>query len=226
MNISGIETSAAASTGLAPEAPIMGKEDFLNLLIAQLQHQDPLEPTDSVEFTAQLAQFSSLEQLGNVNENLEKLELYQASINNSQAVSFIGQEIVARGDGLEVSDGGPVACQFDLPVDAGSVTVSIYDGTGEFVRTFDMPNLPAGLQSVIWDAKDQNGNLVPDGPYRFEMMAEDPEGEAIAPTTYASGKVTGVTFSDNATYLITNGRKIAVGDVIQVNGGQTEKEQN
>lgn len=214
------------SSGPAAEAQILGKEDFLNLLITQLQHQDPLDPTDSVEFTAQLAQFSSLEQLGNVNDNLEKLELYQASINNSQAVSFIGQEIVARGDSLEVSDGGQVDCQFDLPVDAGSVTISIYDGTGEFVRTFNVPNLPAGLQSLIWDAKDQNGNPVPDGPYRFEMMAEDMDGEAIAPTTYASGKVTGVTFSDNATYLITNDRKIAVGDVIEVNAGQTENEKN
>jgi flagellar basal-body rod modification protein FlgD len=218
MNISGIESAAPASAAsVVPEAQILGKEDFLSLLIAQLQHQDPLEPTDSVEFTAQLAQFSSLEQLGNVNDNLEKLELYQASINNSQAVSFIGKEIVARGDGIKVTDGGPVACQFDLPGEAGSVTVSIYDATGEFVRTFDAPNLSAGLQALVWDAKDQNGNLVPDGVYRFELMAENPEGEPMAATTYASGQVSGVTFSDNATYLITNERKIPAGDVIQVN---------
>jgi flagellar basal-body rod modification protein FlgD len=225
MDISGIESAASgASTSPMAQTQILGKDDFLNLLIAQLQHQDPLDPTDSVEFTAQLAQFSSLEQLGNVNDNLEKLELYQASINNSQAVSFIGQEIVARGDSLEVSNENPVACQFELPVDARSVTISIYDGTGEFVRTFDAQNLPAGRQTLVWDAKDQNGNLVPDGPYKFEMMAEDSQGEAIAPTTYASGKVTGVTFSDNATYLIANDRKIAVSDVIQVNAGLTQNE--
>ena len=154
MDISSVNPTASAPTGgTQSETQILGKEDFLNLLIAQLQHQDPLDPTDSVEFTAQLAQFSSLEQLSNVNDNLEKLELYQASINNSQAVSFIGKEIVARGNSLEVSGGAPVDCQFNLPEDAGSVTITIYDANGEFVRAFDVSNLPAGLQSLSWDAK-------------------------------------------------------------------------
>jgi flagellar basal-body rod modification protein FlgD len=218
MNVSGIESgvsTAAAST--ESEIQILGKEDFLKLLLAQLQHQDPLDPTDSVEFTAQLAQFSSLEQLGNVNTNLEKLELYQASINNSQAVSFIGKEIVARGNSISVSGGDPVDLQFDLPSDAGTVTLSVYNASGELVRTYDASNLTAGLHSIKWDAKDLSGNQVPDGAYRFELMAEDNEGEPMAVTTFASGKVTGVTFSENTTYLITDERKIPVGEVIQVN---------
>ena len=74
----------------------MDRDAFLSLLITQLQNQDPLNPTDSTEFTAQLAQFSSLEQLGNVNENLKQLQDFQASINNSQAVSLIGKEITDR----------------------------------------------------------------------------------------------------------------------------------
>lgn len=218
MNITGIESAATSQASASvPETEILGKEDFLNLLIAQLQHQDPLDPTDSVEFTAQLAQFSSLEQLGNVNDNLEKLELYQASINNSQAVSFIGKQIVARGNGLQVTGGSPVNCEFDLPGDAGMVTVSIYDATGGFVRTIDALNLSSGRHSISWDAKDQNGNTVSDGLYRFEMMAEDPGGNPVSVTTYSSGKVTGVTFEENTTYLVSGERKIPVGDVIQVN---------
>ena len=82
--------TAAASTAAAA-SKTMGKEAFLKLLITQLQYQDPMNPADSTEFTAQLAQFSSLEQLSNVNENLNTLKLYQASMNNSQAVSFIGK---------------------------------------------------------------------------------------------------------------------------------------
>ena len=198
----------------------------MKLLLAQLQHQDPLDPTDSVEFTAQLAQFSSLEQLGNVNSNLEKLELYQASINNSQAVSFIGKEIVARGNSITVSGGQPVDLQFDLPSEAGTVTLSIYDANGEFVRTFDVANMAAGLHAVKWDGRDLNGNQVADGNYRFEMMAEDREGEPMAVTTYANGKVSGVTFSDNATYLVTDDRKIPVGEVIQVNQEKDDQTQD
>ena len=211
---SGSSTSAASS---GSEIQILGKEDFMKLLLAQLQHQDPLDPTDSVEFTAQLAQFSSLEQLGNVNSNLEKLELYQASINNSQAVSFIGKEIVARGNSITLSSGQPVDLQFDLPSDAGTVTLSIYDANGEFVRTFDVSNLTAGRHMIKWDGQDMSGNEVQDGNYRFEMMAEDKEGEPMTVTTYANGKVSGITFSDNATYLVTDERKIPVGEVIQVN---------
>src|SRR5210317_754089 len=96
-----INTSASGGTLLAGgKSNVMGKDDFLNLLITQLQNQDPLKPTDSTEFTAQLAQFSSLEQLGNVNENLKQLQDFQASINNSQAVSLIGKEITATGNSL------------------------------------------------------------------------------------------------------------------------------
>ncbi|MGD8888475.1 MAG: flagellar hook capping FlgD N-terminal domain-containing protein, partial [Desulfobacterales bacterium] len=82
------------------ESETLDKDDFLNLLITQLQNQDPLKPTDSVEFTAQLAQFSSLEQLSNVNENLKLLQNFQASINNSQAVALIGKEITAKGNSI------------------------------------------------------------------------------------------------------------------------------
>ena len=80
-----------ASTAQSSAAvKILGKDDFLNMLIAQLQHQDPLNPADSTEFTAQLAQFSSLEQLSNIHDSLENMEQFQASLTHSQAVSYIG----------------------------------------------------------------------------------------------------------------------------------------
>jgi len=217
MNVNGIGAIGSSRTEGGTDIQILGKEDFLTLLITQLQHQDPLNPTDSVEFTAQLAQFSSLEQLGNVNDNLEKLELYQASINNSQAVAFIGKEIVAGGNTLTVAGGQPVACQFELSADAAAVSVSVYDDSGGFVRSLDGRSMAAGRQSVLWDARDQNGNPVADGAYRFEIMAEDGEGEQLQTRSFANGVVSGVSFADNVTYLICDGRKIPVSDVVQVN---------
>mgnify|MGYP000131470727 CR=1 FL=1 len=82
MTIAAIEATGVSTTAKAvsSDTAIMGKNDFLNLLVAQLQHQDPLNPLDSTEFTAQLAQFTSLEQLNNVNTNLESLQSYQAAI--------------------------------------------------------------------------------------------------------------------------------------------------
>jgi flagellar basal-body rod modification protein FlgD len=205
-------TAAATSTSKTT----MGKDAFLTLLITQLQHQDPLNPADSTEFTAQLAQFSSLEQLNNVNENLSALKLYQASINNAQAVSFIGKDIVATGNSVEASSGQPVACEFDLAKPAQKVVVSVYDATGAFVKDVVATGLTAGRQTVSWDGRDRSGNTVADGAYTFEVQAEAAGKEAVAATTYTRGTVAGVSFQDGVTYLSVGRRRVAIGDVVQV----------
>jgi flagellar basal-body rod modification protein FlgD len=205
-------TAAASSTSKTT----MGKDAFLTLLITQLQHQDPLNPADSTEFTAQLAQFSSLEQLNNVNENLSALKLYQASINNAQAVSFIGKDILATGNSVEARSGQTVACEFDLAKPAQKVVVSVYDATGAFVKDVVATGLTAGRQTVSWDGRDRSGNTVADGTYTFEVQAEGSGKEAVAATTYTRGTVAGVSFQDGVTYLAVGNRRVAIGDVVQV----------
>ncbi|MDO8943576.1 MAG: flagellar hook capping FlgD N-terminal domain-containing protein, partial [Desulfobacterales bacterium] len=133
--ISTVSDSASASTTTASSS--LDKDAFLKLLTTQLQNQDPLNPTDSTEFTAQLAQFSSLEQLSNINETLNTLNLYQASINNAQAVGFIGKDIVANGKSIEMKGGQSVSCDYEIPAAAKRVVVTIYDATGNFVRDYE-----------------------------------------------------------------------------------------
>lgn len=216
--LSGISASGAAGAAAAA-SKTMGKEAFLTLLITQLQHQDPLNPADSTEFTAQLAQFSSLEQLSNINENLNALKLYQASINNAQAVAFIGKEVVSKGNHLEVKAGQASACEFELSAEAKRAAVSIYDATGNFVADIQLTGLRAGKQSAVWNGKDRNGNPVADGDYTFEVQAEGAGGEKLPVTTYSKGTVSGVTFEDGVTYLIVGRSKIAIGDVTQISQG-------
>ena len=215
-SLSGVSGADATAKTAAAASKTMGKEAFLTLLIAQLQHQDPLNPADSTEFTAQLAQFSSLEQLSNINENLESLKLYQASINNSQAVAFIGKEIVAKGNSVEVNSGRASDCEFDLSAAAKQATVSIYDATGGFVADIELAGLKAGKQNVTWDGKDRSGNAVADGTYTFEVQAEGAGGEKLTATTYSRGTVTGITFEDGITYLMIGGSKVAIGDVTRI----------
>ncbi len=210
--------SASTTASTTSESSIVGKEDFLKLLVTQLQHQDPLNPAESTEFTAQLAQFSSLEQLTNVNKNLDYLMLYQASINNAQAVDFIGKTIKTSGDTIGVSNGVSDEIAFELPSDAANVTVSIYDGSGQLVATIDAGDLGEGKQSVAWDAEDQEGDTVPDGDYTFEVAAVDTEGNTVEASTFSTAVVTGVTFEEGTTYLIAGGKRIPMGDVVEIYG--------
>jgi len=207
---SGLRQPAASGSS------VLGKEDFLNLLITQLQNQDPLNPTDSTEFTAQLAQFSSLEQLSNVNENLEQLQNTQTAGNNSQAVSLLGKEITANGNFLKLSDGEPTGCNFSLDRDAAMAVVNIYDSTNEFVKAIESENLSTGQHTLTWDGTDREGNPVKDGNYTFEILAVDAKDQNVRATAFFTGTVDTVTFEHNSPFLISGDQKIALGDVIQV----------
>jgi len=193
-----------------------GRDEFLNLLIAQLKHQDPLNPMESTDFTAQLAQFSSLEQLDNINENLEYLQLYQASANNAQAVSFIGKSVTALGDSITVNDGSAEDIHFALEDDAKEVTVNIYDASGDLVKTFDSDSLKAGENQLNWDGTDQYGNIMTDGEYSFEVIAVNVDDAVVPVTTYTSGRITGITFKNNITYLVAGEKEIPIGSVIEI----------
>ena len=219
MSVDSVASAASTPPGIydpGASSTAMGKDDFLTLLITQLQNQDPLNPADSTEYTAQLAQFSSLEQLSNVNANLEYMQLYQASINNAQAVSFIGKEIIALGDEVQVTDGQAENCRFELSGDASGVVVNIYDGNGKLVKAIEQGAMNAGRQTVAWDGTDQNGNTVDDGNYTFEIQAVDGADQDVAAVTYSSGLVEGVTFIEGRTYFLVGNQKIPISDIVEV----------
>lgn len=217
MSIYPVDASNSNTSGVtSSKDSALGKNDFLNLLVAQLQNQDPLSPMDSTAFTSQLAEFSSLEQLSNVNENLEYLQMYQASINNAQAVSFIGKNIDALGSSIKLESGENEEIHFELSQDSSSVFINIYDETGSLVKYIENGPLGEGKQSVEWDGTDNGGNPLPEGIYKFEVMAVNANGDKVQTATYISDRVTGVTFKNGVTYLLAGGMKIPIGDVIEV----------
>jgi flagellar basal-body rod modification protein FlgD len=223
MSITPIDSSTqSAETQASASVEILGKNDFLNLLVAQLQHQDPLSPTESTEFTAQLAQFSSLEQLNNINDNLKNMELFQTSMTNSQAVSYIGKEITAKGNTVQLESGRPAECQFELEANAALATISVYNVNGGFVKSFETGPLNSGRQSAAWDGTDRNGNPVSAGLYRFEVQAVDADNQDLSVTPLMRSVVTGVSFKDQTASLITDLQTIAIDDVIAVSEGQSQ----
>lgn len=213
--ITAIDTTTSDAQSSTP-VKILGKDDFLNMLIAQLQHQDPLNPADSTEFTAQLAQFSSLEQLSNIHDSLKNMEQFQASLTHSQAVSYIGKEITAAGNGLQLKDDQAATCRFDLETNATMTAISVYDATGGFVNSFETGPLGAGRQSATWNGLDLDGNKMPPGVYQFEIQAVDTANQNVTVTPLMGALVTGVSFKDNTAYLITELQTVAIDDVIDV----------
>ena len=217
MTIVGLDqvSSQAAETSTSTQSS-MGKDDFLQLLVAQLQNQDPLNPADGTEFTAQLATFSSLEELQNINSTLAEVNTAQTILTNSQAVDYIGKQIQALGDTLYLSDGQADSIEFELSDDATGVYVKIYNQYGEFVQDLELGAMAAGQQEVQWDGLDQDGETAPDGAYQYEIMAVDADGNTVTATTFTTGTVSGVYYKDGTAYLLTADQEIALGSVVQV----------
>lgn len=200
----------------------LGKDDFLTLLVAQLQNQDPLNPMDGTDFTAQLAQFSSLEQLQNMNTNLESMHTTETIQTYSNAVSFIGKTVTALGSQIYVNNGRSEDIQFELSDNAAGVFVSIYDENGNYIQSLEYGAMSTGRQSLSWDGYDYLGNASPDGKYQYKITAQDANGGEVEVSTFTADKVTGINYRDGQAYLITDNQEIALGDVVQVMDADTE----
>lgn len=223
MSVEGIESAqTSASKNTTNQNTVLGKDEFLTLLVAQLQHQDPMNPMDSTGFTAQLAQFSSLEQLQNVNDQLSHIGASQASLNNLQAVDYIGKTVVASGSSTQVKDGVAEKLRFDLDADASRVDVKLYDAAGNFIRSIENDAMNKGQQSITWDGTDMNGNAVPDGTYTFQIMALDANQKAVSVSTYTTGLISGVNFRDGSAYLLAGDIEIPMSSVVSVTETQPQ----
>jgi len=198
----------------------MGKEDFLKLLTTQLQYQDPLSPADPKDFVAQLSQFSSLEQLINLNTTMGNLstsfQTLQSSQQMSQGLSLLGKTVQAQGNIFTVSSGTPGELSSVLGGAASKVTVSIADSSGKVVRTLDLGSKPSGACDISWDGKDSNGNKVADGTYSFSVNAVDSKGAAVTTATLVSGTVEEVLQNSGTVYLKINGRLTTLDNIISI----------
>jgi flagellar basal-body rod modification protein FlgD len=213
-------SSSTTSGGLAPAtgAKELGQDAFLQLLVTQLRHQDPLNPMDSAQFTAQLAQFASLEQLTKANGSLGNLLVAQMSSTNLAATSLVGKTIKAAGDSVSVKDGQASPITYTLPQDTTSTVLQVYDANGVLVKTITKGAQSAGDQQVSWDGKDDQGRTVPDGTYTIKAAATGSKGEPVGVTLYQTGTVTGVKYEGGVAYLLIGEQKVQMGQVLQVYG--------
>jgi len=189
VNATSKSNSASRSDSNVMSQDVMGREEFLTLLVAQLQHQDPLNPDEGTEFTAQLAQFSSLEQLMNMNKNIEAMNTSSINSDNIALLNTIGKDVLYSGNSFNYSNGS-IEVGYLLPEDATSAQVDI-SLNGQIIKTIEGTELTKGPHTYIWDGLTADGEQAPAGEYTIKITAEGAAGSINAGALIKSS-VTGV----------------------------------
>lgn len=206
----------------AEKEDYLGREDFLTMLVAQLQNQDPLNPMEGSDFSAQLAQFSSLEQLINMNTSLESMTEAFKSRSDIDVSGFIGKEVTGVVDSIEVSDGKFSGGHYKL-AETSDVMITIYNADGHSVKTLYAGQKGEGSHAISWDGTDKSGEKVPDGSYSYEVLANNGYGYVNAPTT-VSGVVEAVIYQNGKPYLQVDGMLLDPDSLVQMKASAEEAE--
>lgn len=204
----------------------LSKDAFMKLMLTQMKNQDPTNPLQSHEMAAQLAQFTSLEQLQNMNMNIEKLVGAQQPQEKFQALSMIGKSIksdssfISHAEGVKDHD-----IRFELNSDAKDVEVIVRDAEGKDVRKYSFHNLKKGMNSVSWNARNDEGYEARPGDFRVFITAKDDTGRSVQAKTDISGKITGVNLTAQGPVLMVGSQSVKLSDVKQIVDTEVQQDQ-
>ncbi len=185
-----------------------------------MQYQDPMDPMSGTEFASQLAQFSSVEQLTDINTELGQSitanSVLTQSINNDLSATFIGKNVEATTNTFTYSGTGNTQLGYNLPSAANTVTVNISDSSGNVVKTIQSAPTGSGDQSFTWDGTDNSGNQVGSGTYTFSVQATDSNGASITASPFIYGTVSGVRFNSTGTVFVIDGTEVPLSDILEI----------
>lgn len=196
-------TTATASSTRGDGGTIAGFEDFLRLLTAQLEQQDPLAPMDSEKFTQQLIEFSAVEHARRTNERLSQLIETVAAGQLLTAAGYVGREVEFAGEEVFLGDSGRAEVAYSLSRHAAKAELVVRDASGKEIVRQPVPN-DAGAHRVTWDGRDAAGLAVPGGVYRVEILAVDEAGARVEADLRTVGRIDAVLL-ENGTLLLSAG---------------------
>jgi len=195
----------------------LDKDAFFKLMMAQLKNQDPMNPLKNHEMAAQLAQFSTLEQMSNMNTTLMKIEGKNNEPQNFQALNLIGKTV--QGDSSRIT-----RTQFDkdhefnfsAPQELSEATIKVFNAKGETMREFKLNNVQQGANKVSWNGMNEAGEKMPAGDYKFQIEAKNKQGQKVALKTEFEGIISGLSFSAEGPVLQVGQQSIKMRDVRQI----------
>lgn len=205
------QTSASSATGSVDDA----QSNFMKLLVAQMQNQDPMNPMDNAQMTSQMAQLNMVSGINQLNTTLSSaLSSFQAT-QTMQASSLIGREVLVPSSTLQLSE-GQAKMGADLAQSADSLKLTVLDGAGQALHSIDLGPQSAGLVQLDWDGATDAGAAAADGRYSFKLEALR-NGQSVTATALSAAQVGGVSLSNNSVRLSLPGMgDVALADVRQV----------
>jgi flagellar basal-body rod modification protein FlgD len=200
--LSDISIREKAISNEAPKGNELGRDAFLELLVTQMQNQNPLNPQENSEFVAQLAQFSSVEGLDKLNNTMDDMSSSLRSNQALQASSMVGRTVKVPTNTAELTSGGLVPGTIELPYSSSSVVMNVYDQSNQLVAQQMMGAMAAGEVDFAWDGLDNSGATLPPGNYKFEVLASQGNGDVVQAKTWLGANVDSVTVSNNGSFTL------------------------
>ena len=210
-------TATTTSTTGTGSSSLVGKDDFLKLLVAQLSHQDPTAASDPNQFVEQLSQMSTMEQAVNQSNQLSLISSQMSGLASNEAAGLIGKQVQVTGGSMTFDGTMATTSSVQLDGAATKCTAEIKDSAGNVVRTIDMGAQPAGPLSVMWDGKSDSGATEPAGNYTVSVNATAADGSPVNVESQVTGIVTKVSY-DKGYPVVTldSGITAAISDLVSV----------
>lgn len=199
-NVAGSAAAARALDGASKTS--LGQDEFLRLMLAQLKNQDPLKPLEPTEFVTQLAQFSQVSGIKEMNDSLTALADSLAGSRVMDGAALVGRGVLAESDTLVLPEGGSAHGAVDVPAGASRVQLTIKDAAGQLVRSIEL-SPKAGATGYSWDGLTNAGEMAEPGEYTVEALATI-GGDTESLPVYAAGYIDSVSMNRAAGTLTLN----------------------
>ena len=181
----------------------LGQDQFLELMITQLRNQDPLNPLEGAEFFGQIAQFSQVAGIQDLQESFGQVAGALSSNEALQAATLVGRSVLTASDQGILPVGSSLRGAVELPASTGELALNVYDSSGQLVRRLDLGAHPAGLVNFAWDGTTDSGAVAPVGNYQLEAIARV-DNEAVAVQTLVAAPVESVTLGGPGSGITLN----------------------
>lgn len=214
------QTQAADATSTATpktgKDQALGRDAFMQLLVAQLKNQDPLEPVKTENFVTQLSQLTSVEKMVEMSDQLKALQGATDGMAASQSAALIGKKVTAVNDSVQLGSTGAVQSTVNLGNGAASATVKVKNQAGRVVQEFKLTNVTAGNNKIAWDGKAAAGERAAAGTYTFEVDAKDVKGNPVAADQVVTGTVSGVQYDRGYPELVLGETRVRLSSVTSI----------